>query len=163
MPNDIAIHRVYRSINKPLTIWGVDRGLFFLALIMGGATFNFFNSLFGGVIMFAALFIFARWATATDPQILRVLLNSSKFRLRYDPGKCAPVDILDLGGSYESLTTLFADGYLPIGLGRQPFTINPFALPPMPANVQFLASFIRVLIESNHHPITERAGHPGAN
>jgi type IV secretory pathway TrbD component len=93
MPNDIAIHRVYRSINKPLTIWGVDRGLFFLALIMGGATFNFFNSLFGGIIMFVALFVFARWATATGPQILRVLLNSSKFRLRYDPAKCAPVDI----------------------------------------------------------------------
>ena len=93
MPSHIATHRVYRSINKPLTIWGVDRGLFFLALIMGGATFNFFNSLFGGVIMFVSLFIFARWATATDPQILRVLLNSSKFKLRYDPGKFVPADI----------------------------------------------------------------------
>jgi type IV secretion/conjugal transfer VirB4 family ATPase len=71
---------------------------------------------------------------------------------KYDP----LTYILDLGGSYESLTTLFAGSYLPIGLERQPFTINPFALSQTPANLQFLASFIKVLIESNHHPITER-------
>ena len=60
---------------------------------MGGATFNFFGSLFGGIAMFVALFVFARWATVTDPQILRILLNSSKFRLRYDPAKRADFGI----------------------------------------------------------------------
>jgi hypothetical protein len=39
--------------------------------------------------MFGALFVFARWATATDPQILRILLNSAKFRRLYDPSKRA--------------------------------------------------------------------------
>jgi hypothetical protein len=39
--------------------------------------------------MFLALYLLARWATATDPQILRILLNSSKFRPYYDPGKRA--------------------------------------------------------------------------
>jgi hypothetical protein len=29
----------------------------------------------------------AQWATRRDPQILRVLLNSSKFRALYDPAK----------------------------------------------------------------------------
>jgi hypothetical protein len=57
--------------------------------VMDGATFNFFGSLFGGLIMFCALFAFARWATATDPQILRILLNSAKFRRLYDPAKRA--------------------------------------------------------------------------
>ena len=82
-----TFHTVYKSMNKPLAILGVDRNLFFLALVVGGATFNFFGSLLGGIAMFAALYLFARWATATDPQILRILLNSSKFKHQYDPAK----------------------------------------------------------------------------
>ncbi len=74
-------------MNKPLTIWGAERRLFFLAAILGGATFNFFGSLMGGILMFVGLFLAARWATATDPEILRILLNSAKFRSQYDPAK----------------------------------------------------------------------------
>jgi type IV secretory pathway TrbD component len=85
--NQPNLHRVSKSVNKPLTIWGAERRLFFLALIMGAATFNFFASLLSGLLMFASLYAFARGATATDPQILRILLNSSKFRKLYDPGK----------------------------------------------------------------------------
>src|SRR5437773_478398 len=88
MSNDPNVHHVYRSINKRLTIWGAERRLFFMALVIGSATFNFFGSLFSGILMFAALYFFARWATATDPEILRIVLNSSKFRCRYDPAKC---------------------------------------------------------------------------
>src|SRR5437762_2719629 len=87
------LHVVYRSINRPLTIWGVERRLFFLALVTGGATFNFFGSLMGGLIMFGALYLLARWATASDPQLLRILLNSSKFKTRYDPAKHEVFDI----------------------------------------------------------------------
>jgi len=79
------IHSVYRSINKPLIILGVERRLFFLALLMGSATFNYFGSLIGGLLMFAVLFVLARWSTASDPQMLRILLNSAKFKARYDP------------------------------------------------------------------------------
>ena len=81
------MHPVYRSLNKPLTIMGAERRLFFLAAIIGAATFNLFGSLLGGLVMFAVLYILARWATATDSQILRILLNSSKFRPQYDPSK----------------------------------------------------------------------------
>ena len=87
MPNEPRFHMVYKSINKPLRIWGVERRLFFLALIMGGATFNLFGSLPSGLVMFAALCLLGRWATATDPQILRILLNSSRFHAQYDPAK----------------------------------------------------------------------------
>ena len=87
MPNEPRFHPVYKSINRPLTIWGVERGLFFLALIMGGATFNLFGSLLSGLAMFAALYFLARWATSADPQILRILLNSSRFKTQYDPLK----------------------------------------------------------------------------
>jgi type IV secretory pathway TrbD component len=87
MPNQPRFHLVYKSINKTLTIWAVERQLFFLALLMGGATFNLFGSLLSGLVMFAALFSLARWATAADPQILRILLNSSRFKTHYDPAK----------------------------------------------------------------------------
>jgi type IV secretory pathway TrbD component len=87
MPNEPRFHPVYKSINKPLTIWGVERRLFFLALIMGAATFNLFGSLLSGLVMFAALYFMARWAAGTDPQILRILLNSARFKTQYDPAK----------------------------------------------------------------------------
>jgi type IV secretory pathway TrbD component len=82
---------VYRSINKPLTILGAERRLFFVAALMGAGTFNFFGSLLSGLLMFCCLFIGARWATVYDPQILRILLNSAKFRCQYDPAKYAPL------------------------------------------------------------------------
>jgi type IV secretory pathway TrbD component len=78
---------VYKSVNRPLTVLGAERRLFFLALVMGAAAFNFFGSLMTGLLMFAALYALARWMTATDPQILRILLNSSRSRAQYDPGK----------------------------------------------------------------------------
>jgi type IV secretory pathway TrbD component len=87
MPNTPTLHPVYRSLNKPLTIAGAERRLFFLAAVVGAATFNLFGSLLAGLLMFAVLYVLARWATATDPQILRILLNSSKFKPHYDPAK----------------------------------------------------------------------------
>jgi type IV secretory pathway TrbD component len=89
MPKAPTLHPVYRSLNKPLTIAGAERRLFFLALVIGGATFNLFGSLLTGILMFLSLYFLALWATATDPQILRILLNSSKFKPRYDPAKHA--------------------------------------------------------------------------
>jgi type IV secretory pathway TrbD component len=78
---------VYKALNKPLTILGAERKLFFVALIMGAATFNLFGSLLGGLMIFGSLYLMAQWATRTDPQILRIVLNSSKFRREYDPSK----------------------------------------------------------------------------
>ena len=89
MPITPTFRPVYRSINKPLTIWGAERRLFFLSAIIGGATFNFFGSLSGGLLMFGVLFIAARRATTTDPQLLRILLNSARFKTQYDPAKRA--------------------------------------------------------------------------
>jgi len=78
---------VYASINQPLTIGGADRGLFFVALVVGGATFTLFHSLLGGLLMFLALAGVSRWVTQRDPQLLRIILRSATARARYDPGK----------------------------------------------------------------------------
>ena len=87
MQTERRINVTHKAINKPLTILGAERKLFFVALIMGAAAFNVFGSLLGGLLLFASLFLMAQWATRTDPQILRILLNSSKFHREYDPAK----------------------------------------------------------------------------
>jgi type IV secretory pathway TrbD component len=84
---------VYKGLHRPLTVCGVDRRLFFLALTMGAATFNLFYSFFAGLLMFIALYGFALWATKHDPDMLRILLSSSRFRPRYDPLKHTRFDV----------------------------------------------------------------------
>lgn len=88
---------LFRSLNRPLTILGAERKLFFFALVMGACVFNLFSSLLGALGMFFALYLFARWATRTDPQILRFLLNSTKIRAQYDPMKFEPIEIRRIG------------------------------------------------------------------
>ena len=84
---------VHKALHRPLTVCGVDRRLFFLALLMGAATFNLFYSFLAGLLVFVGLYIFALWSTKRDPQMLRILLSSSRFRPRYDPAKHEPVEI----------------------------------------------------------------------
>lgn len=78
---------VYKALHRPLTVCGVDRRLFFLALLMGAATFNLFYSFLAGILTFISLYAFALWSTKRDPQMLRILLSSSRFRTRYDAVK----------------------------------------------------------------------------
>ena len=84
---------VYKTLHRPLTVCGVERRLFFLALTMGAATFNLFYSFFAGLLVFSGLYAFAWWATQRDPEMLRVLLSSSRFRRRYDPAKHTRFDV----------------------------------------------------------------------
>lgn len=85
------INPVHRSLSRPLTILGAERKLFFFALCVGAGTFNLLGSLLGGILMFFLLYGAARWATETDPQILKLLLASAKSRRQYDPVKFRPL------------------------------------------------------------------------
>jgi type IV secretory pathway TrbD component len=84
---DLRQNKVFKAMNRPLTILGAERRLFFVALITGGAIFSLLHSLFGGIVLFVVGVIIARIATKLDVEILRVLFNSGKFRRRYDPMK----------------------------------------------------------------------------
>jgi type IV secretion system protein TrbE len=57
--------------------------------------------------------------------------------------------IFDIGGSFQSLTTIFDGSYLNVGRESRDFTINPFSLARTEENMQFLFSFFRTLIEGN--------------
>ena len=93
MPNQPTYRQVHKALHRPLTVCGVDRRLFFLALLMGAATFNLFYSFLAGLLVFVGLYGFARWATARDPQMLQIMLASSGARRRYDPGKHEPFEV----------------------------------------------------------------------
>ena len=68
--------------------------------------------------------------------------------------------IFDLGGSFESLTRLFGGSYVRVGLESRDFKINPFSLAPTKENLDFLALFLKVLLQGNKpaelEPATER-------
>jgi hypothetical protein len=44
MPDRPMYRPVYKALHRPLTIWGVERRQFFLAMLLGAATFNLFYS-----------------------------------------------------------------------------------------------------------------------
>ena len=77
----------HKALHRTLTIFGVDRRLFFLAMMLGGATFNLFYSFMAGLLMFAGFYAFAWWATLRDPEMLKILLSSSRARRRFDPAQ----------------------------------------------------------------------------
>ncbi len=62
---------------------------------------------------------------------------------KYDPYTF----IFDLGGSFASLTQLFGGSYVSVGLESEDFKINPFSLPPTKENLDFLALFLKVLVQ----------------
>ena len=78
---------VYRTIHRPLTVCGVDRRLFFLALLVGAASFNLFYSFLAGVAIFLSIYAIAFWTTTRDPQMLQILLRSAGLRVRYDAAR----------------------------------------------------------------------------
>jgi type IV secretion system protein TrbE len=68
--------------------------------------------------------------------------------------------IFDLGGSFESLTQLFAGSYVRVGAESAAFAINPFSLAPSKENLDFLTLFVKVLLQGSGgfepDPATER-------
>jgi type IV secretory pathway TrbD component len=80
-------NRVYKSLHKPLTYLGVERTLFFFVSVIAVGTFNLFNSLIAGLIVFIGGFVFGTWVTNTDPAILRILAKAERYKPRYDASK----------------------------------------------------------------------------
>ena len=100
---NVPEHRlVYRSLHRPLTVCGVDRRLFFLALIVGAATFNLFYSFLAGCLLFGVLYASAAWSTKYDPQMLQILFRSGRHRLRYDAARADAAETARGGRSWSA-------------------------------------------------------------
>ena len=74
-------NRVYKVMNRPLTILGAERRLFFVALLSGAGIFNLVHSLAGGVLLFVVGLIAAQRATKFDAEILRILLELGQVQI----------------------------------------------------------------------------------
>ncbi len=86
--------RVFKAINRPLLVCGVDRRLFLLALLVGVAVFNVSYSFVAGCVLFGVLYGVARWATLTDARMLQIILASITARARYDAARHDRVEIV---------------------------------------------------------------------
>ena len=80
-------NRVYKSLHKPLTYLGVERTLFFFVSVIAVGTFNLFNSLVAGLIVFVGGFLFGTWVTNSDSAFLRIIARSERYKSRYDASK----------------------------------------------------------------------------
>ena len=76
-------------LSRPLTILGVERKLFAVAVVSAAALFNLTKTLAPALLSFAVLFAAGRWLSAADPRTLRVLGAARGRARRYDPGKPA--------------------------------------------------------------------------
>jgi type IV secretory pathway TrbD component len=93
MPVAKRSNRVFKSLHKPLTYLGVERTLFFMVWVTAVASFNLFNSILAGVVVFVAGFIFGHWVTNSDPAFLRILGRADRMKPRYDAAKQQVPDV----------------------------------------------------------------------
>ena len=86
-PQPRRTNRVFKSLHKPLTYLGVERGLFYLVCVAAVGAFNLFNSILAGIAVFIGGYAFGHWVTTSDPAFLCILAKSEKYKLRYDAAK----------------------------------------------------------------------------
>ena len=77
------------SLSAPLTILGVERRWFLLSAVTAVSAMNLFAAFFGPLLLFAGMHALGLLAHYRDPEMLRIVFNSTRFRPRYDPGKRA--------------------------------------------------------------------------
>lgn len=71
---------------------------------------------------------------------------------KYDPY----VTVIDLGGSYKSITDLQKGVYTNFDNADRDFNLNPFRMENTPANLDFLTTFVCSLIEEGGAPLEDR-------
>lgn len=86
---------VCKTLNKPLTIMGVERTLFATALFTGGGFQVLFSTFIGAIVIFAILLTLARITTRRDPKMLVFIIQAMlrTFRAEYDPCKYMPATV----------------------------------------------------------------------
>jgi type IV secretory pathway TrbD component len=88
--SDSVFRPVYRVVNKPLTVFGVERRMFVFAMALGAISFQALRSLLAGLFIFLVFFALGRFITARDTELIRALQMAARWRSRYDPLKYAP-------------------------------------------------------------------------
>ena len=77
------------SLSAPLTVLGVERRWFLLSAVTAVSAMNLFAAFFGPLLLFAGMYALGLLAHYRDPEMLRIVFSSARYRARYDPGKLA--------------------------------------------------------------------------
>jgi type IV secretory pathway VirB3-like protein len=85
-----TINPVFRGLNRPMLILGIDRRLFFVLLTFSFALFVVMSALLSSLLLFILLWSGAKLARSIDPQFFQIALNSRRQAARYDPAKFSP-------------------------------------------------------------------------
>ena len=80
----------YAALNRPLTVFGVERRLFLLGATLAVAVWNATASLVAGGVVFAGCYGAGWLAGRRDPAMFAVLRTAARYPARFDPGKWAP-------------------------------------------------------------------------
>jgi type IV secretory pathway VirB3-like protein len=87
---DQTINPVFRALNRPLLVLGVERKLFFFLLTSCFALFVVMSALLPSLILFLTLWTGAKLATSVDPHVFAIAMNTRRQSVRYDPAKFSP-------------------------------------------------------------------------
>ena len=92
MSDERRFSPVYKTLNKPLTIMGIERTAFATALFTAAGFQVLFSSFFGAIAIFAILLYLARLVTYKDPMMLLFIVQAmtGAFKTYYDPCKYKP-------------------------------------------------------------------------
>lgn len=77
---------MYRAVNKPMTVGGVERRMFGIVMIASLLVLIAFGMTAAG-LLFSLLFFAARVATKEDPRLPQIVIGARRFRVWYDPVK----------------------------------------------------------------------------
>ena len=80
-------NRVFKSLHKPLTYMGIERKVFFFIGVGSVATFDLFDSLLAGAVVFFGGAAIGYWITNEDPAFLRIIARAERLKPRYDAAK----------------------------------------------------------------------------
>lgn len=77
------VNPVFVALNRRMTVFGVDRGIFMVLVVISVAVF-WLTSIPWAVLVFAVLFGAVRLATKKDPQLPEIILATSKMGALYE-------------------------------------------------------------------------------
>ena len=77
--------KVYRVVNRPVTIFGVEHKTFFLVLGSGAVLFELTANLLAALVIVTVLLPLARIQAAWEPRLFSILRASRGLRQTYDP------------------------------------------------------------------------------
>jgi len=84
---DRKLRPVYHSLNKPLTLLGVPRKHFFLLITLALTVFQVTGAALPALVLFVPALTGLRALGHVDPELIRIVMMSGNFAVRYDPAK----------------------------------------------------------------------------